>query len=122
MIIHITKADIEKGRLEAHEQCGCPIWHSVVRELGIPEDKAEELVEVEDYYHLRLGNTKFELPPEAVSFQRVLVEFPQAIVEEMTFVAPVSDWDGDPEPAKVEAVNNEEIVPTKRPLLERIFG
>lgn len=123
MIIHVTKDDIEKGRLVAHEQCGCPIWHAVVRELGIPVDKAEDLVEVEDYEHLRLGGTKFALPPEAVSFQRVLVEFPQATVEEMTFVAPVCEYDDIPEKKDDIETVVEESKPIEKPsLLARIFG
>ena len=76
MNIKVTQDDIDKGREKAGKQCGCPIWCAVVRQLGVPESQAETLVKVPDYGTLKVGSTSFRLPPEALSLQRVLVEYP----------------------------------------------
>ena len=92
MKIKVTQEDIDKGRENAGKTCRCPIWHSVVRQLNIPESQAEDLVHLPSYETLTIGSTEFDLPPEAVSMQRVLVEYPLATVPELEFFAPVGKY------------------------------
>lgn len=121
MRIEITQEDIDKGRMEANQNCGCPIWCAVVRQLQIPESQAKELVSLPDYDTLRLGETKFSLPKEAVSLQRILVEYPLAHLEPCIFDAPVLSYSTPPK--KVEEVEAETVSQEEKPsLLEKIFG
>lgn len=117
MNIKIIQEDIDKGRTNATETCGCPIWHAVVRQLGLTEAQADDLVCVSDYWTLEIGGTKFKLPPEAVSLQRVLAECPLAHIEPIEFFAPVESFKKEKEQEAPPNGTQE-----KPSLLERIFG
>jgi hypothetical protein len=121
MRIEITQEDIDKGRMNVKETCGCPIWQAVVRQLQIPESQAKDLVRLPCYETVRLGNTKFRLPKEAVSFQRILVEYPLAHIEPCVFDAPVAEY-SDPKEPKSEEAQPAEAQQEKPTLFERVFG
>ena len=116
MKIEITQEDIDKGRMEASQNCGCPIWCAVVRQLQIPESQAKELVSLPDYETLKLGDTEFALPKEAISLQRILVEYPLAHLEPCAFDAPVRNYE-------IKETEAEEVPEVEKPsLLARIFS
>lgn len=86
----VTKVDIEKGRLNAKKQCGCPIWHAVNRQLKLNLDADnEKVLAVTDMYTVVLRgdeyNLKMTLPEEAAELQRILRTVPQADVKPITF-------------------------------------
>lgn len=72
MIIKVTKDDIEKGRKDAANNCGCPIWHALTRELGVGRITMS-------YDEAFVGNAIcFPLPEVAVKWQKHLVETQKA--------------------------------------------
>lgn len=125
MKIKVTEEDINKGRERAGKTCGCPIWHSVVRQLNIPESQAKDLVRVATYETLKIGNTEFALPPTAISMQRILVEYPLATMQELEFFAPVKTYSPKkvalPQASSVED-EPELLPPGKRGYWKRIFS
>jgi len=127
MKIKITQDDIDKGRMEASKICGCPIWHAVVRQLQVPESQAKDLVKISGYWKMEIGDTKFKLPDEAVSMQRILVEYPLAHIEPFEFFAPVSHIsekkkESIPEDSESESAQSQPAQSSKPGLLQRIFS
>jgi hypothetical protein len=39
MKVNVTQQDIERGRISINARCGCPIWHALVRVLGLATGK-----------------------------------------------------------------------------------
>jgi hypothetical protein len=52
MKVTVTQKDIDEGRERINSRCGCPIWHALVRVLGLATGK--DLL-IPHYGEARLG-------------------------------------------------------------------
>lgn len=67
MKVTVTRQDIEDGAEHFRDICGCPIWYALHRALGLSDN--DHLI-IPFYEEARLGKIVFQLPSEALEFQR----------------------------------------------------
>lgn len=89
MRVKVLKRDIEAGRRDAKERCGCPLWHALARRLGLKDLPIDtSVLEFRNYAFALLGNKlKIKIPKAAIEFQKILVAAPQAQVKPFEFEA-----------------------------------